>query len=204
MRKKLFFATAATFGIALQTTSPAATILFETSWTALVSAHAGNSLPVSRVVFTGDDQPSRETPMATLVDSDLFQTSNAADLQKTNSIPRITASGRYSLVPAEWNYSIVTRSVPWSDPSIKPGRNEVKVPRDREPNWGSSENYGAPGLPAIGGSVLPSIEVAVPDGGQTAALLALGLIGVGCLFRLGSSSPLRELTPPAANGGPAL
>jgi len=167
---------------AFASSSFALTIDFGTTWPAGFTAPntgAYASSPYDRLLKNANEKDGPETDIATFINSGAATSFAAADIHKTNGASELGGSDGYFTVPSGWKYLFVQYGGSSGDAMLlELDGYDAKVPFDSSNIYGTGDKYAVSHF-ALAGS-LPA-ENAVPDGGATAGLMGIGLIGLAVM-----------------------
>jgi hypothetical protein len=198
MKLKIAKMALATAAIAMTSFSAKATTIdFGTSWPAGFTAPGAapyNVAPLNRLLKNANEKHGPEAEIATFINAATGGSTSfvAADIHKTNMAPgdELGGSDGYFTVPSGWEYLFIQYGGPNGDAMVLDlDGNDAKVPFDSASIYGTGDKYAVSHY-AVAGVVseqpIPPTSVPTPDGGATAALLGIGLIGVGVARKFSS------------------
>lgn len=161
---------------------------FGTSWPSYTAPGTGNYAldPFNRVLGIEDGQHANEAEVATVLNLIAGTTFVAGDITKYNGgdllpdasiLEELGGADGYFLVPSGWNYLVAQYDGKnGGSVVIQLDGNSAKVPWDSSLIWGTGDKHALSHYSVAGSSN-------VPDGGTTAAMLGLSLLGMRFFFR---------------------
>lgn len=181
------------------------TIDFGVSWPDYSDIGAGNYATSPYDLVRGvakDNNYANESDIAELLNLVVKTSFIGTDIDKTdtegNFVELFDGTEKedgYFLVPAGWNYLVAQYGGPQGGGSVvvQLSGNDAKVPFDSSSIWGSGDKYAVSHYSVAGPiditNLQPPAEVPrAPDGGTTAAMLGLSLLGMGFMARRKSKS----------------
>jgi hypothetical protein len=164
---------------------------FGTSWPSFTAPNAESyaSAPLNRVRGISGGQYANEGEVAAVLNLIAHTTFGAGKITKydagqllpdLSTLSELGGDDGYFLVPSGWTYLVAQYDGKnGGSVVIQLDGNSAKVPWDSAAIWGTGDKHSLSHYSVAGTSNI----LGVPDGGTTAAMLGLSLLGMGFIFR---------------------
>ncbi|MEI7909582.1 MAG: VPDSG-CTERM sorting domain-containing protein [Verrucomicrobiota bacterium] len=183
--------TACLFGLIQNQQAHANVIDFGTSWPAITATgqitddpYAASASPYNLVLAAAKGAGySTKTQIANLLNLVTTTTFSSSDILKTDNPPELGGSDGYFMITSGWKYLVVQYDGPnGGSVVIELDGSGAKVPYDSALIWGTGDKYAVSHY-AVAGVASNGNPQPVPDGGTTAAMLGLSLLGLRFALR---------------------